>query len=261
MMLRVPINEIEEESYADKPRKASGLKRLKNKFDIFKIKNPSVRKEKRMIRSFYRSENLESYMSQDKETFFSDIDRTRLLYRVLKSTKFSTEPEDFGIPRLLHERVYTDSYPLHSGPIELIKLEDVDLPEEKNTRQQLVDDWANLHRIFKYQPLNAIKLYFGTRIALYFAWLGTYTLMLIFPAFVGLWCFLCGLFSMEDFIPSKDICNGKESYYMCPLCDKNCSFWSLDVSCKYARYSHVFDNEGTLFFAGFVSIWAIGKSF
>ena len=43
---------------------------------------------------------------------------------------------------------------------------------------------------------------------------------------------------------------------MCPLCDNDCSYWTLTQSCDYAKVTHLFDHEGTVFFAIFVSFWA-----
>ena len=45
-------------------------------------------------------------------------------------------------------------------------------------------------------------------------------------------------------------------FYMCPICDKKCSYFLLSDNCLYARVTHFFDNEATMFFAVFMSIWA-----
>ena len=42
---------------------------------------------------------------------------------------------------------------------------------------------------------------------------------------------------------------------MCPLCDQRCDYWYLERSCSYSTVSHVFDNEGTVFFAAFMAVW------
>lgn len=70
---------------------------------------------------------------------------------------------------------------------------------------------------------------------------------------------------------------------MCPLCDKKCPFWKLNSTClsswvkkrisalqtlnisiessylivptSLLQQSHLFDNEGTVFFAIFMGIW------
>lgn len=105
--------------------------------------------------------------------------------------------------------------------------------------------------MFKYQPYDTIKNYFGTAIALYFAWLGFYTAMLVPLAFVGLIIFIYGIASTTTNIPVNDICD--KNIIMCNLCDKQCSYWALKTSCIYARVTHFFDNDGTVFLAIFTS--------
>ena len=43
---------------------------------------------------------------------------------------------------------------------------------------------------------------------------------------------------------------------MCPLCD-TCEYWKLSQSCKEYKMSILFDNSATLFFAVFMSLWAV----
>lgn len=54
-----------------------------------------------------------------------------------------------------------------------------------------------------------MRKYFGDKIALYYAWLGFYTQMLVFPAVVGFLCFIYGIASMnsDDNTPSKEMCD------------------------------------------------------
>lgn len=92
-------------------------------------------------------------------------------------------------------------------------------------------------------------------------------------------------FSHFLFYSSKEVCDPDigGSIVMCPLCDKKCPFWKLNSTClsSWVRHglhledlrpsrpflispispfqqSHLFDNEGTVFFAIFMGIW--GKS-
>ena len=58
--------------------------------------------------------------------------------------------------------------------------------------QLLYLEWAKLRNWYKRQPLWLIKNYFGVKIGLYFAWLGFYTKMLIFPSIMGVICFIFG---------------------------------------------------------------------
>ena len=248
MMIRVPIRE---------PDKKPEQKRISKLFHFlwrpFELESDVPEKERRYITHFFTRNKMSSFLIKDQDSFFSDNDRSRIVNFILQGAKFSSELEDFGVDRLINKEVYIDAYRLHDGPVEG---EQGQPPE--NDRQRLRRDWASFRRWYKYQPLNAIKNYLGIRVGLYFAWLGTYSFMLVFAAIVGLLCFVSGLVTMNSFTPALEICdkNNTKTFYMCPLCDKVCSFWSLTKSCLYARVTHLFDHEGTVFFAIFMSLWA-----
>uniref|UniRef100_A0A4W4E5L8 Anoctamin n=1 Tax=Electrophorus electricus TaxID=8005 RepID=A0A4W4E5L8_ELEEL len=121
---------------------------------------------------------------------------------------------------------------------------------------------TNLH-ICTYSPSHVDLLtkcgcsfrdYFGEKVALYFLWLGWYTLMLIPAAIIGVVVFLYAIafFSTDPLI--KEVC--ESNIIMCPSCDKKCQVWQLSDTCGYAKMSHLFDNEGTVAFAMFMAIWA-----
>lgn len=144
-----------------------------------------------------------------------------------------------GIQRLLTDGVYTAAYPLHDG----------------NKRRKLLREWASVRNaMFKPQPLDEIKEYFGVKIAIYFAWLGFYTKMLIPAALVGVACFFYGFRALSSNEISKDICDTLGETIMCPQCD-TCDYWKLKTACKYSRVSGIFDNDLTVAFAFFISVW------
>ncbi|XP_072373797.1 anoctamin-9-like [Scyliorhinus torazame] len=116
-------------------------------------------------------------------------------------------------------------------------------------------DWANWKCFLGKQPINQIRLYFGERLALYFAWLGWYTTMLIPAAVCGFLVFLYGLIYFGRNQVSKEICNA-DTTIMCPRCDQKCPFWKLSDTCSYAKITQLFDQEITIFFAMFMGIWA-----
>lgn len=39
------------------------------------------------------------------------------------------------------------------------------------------------------------------------------------------------------------------------MCDYKCPYWRLNASCADSKYSRMFDNNGTLFFAVFMALW------
>ena len=49
--------------------------------------------------------------------------------------------------------------------------------------------------LFKYQPIDAIREYFGEKLALYFSWIGLYTMFLVPASIVGIICFIYGVLS------------------------------------------------------------------
>lgn len=252
-MIRVPVREPERLIHLRSSKKNKWLQKAKNVLNIFQLQDRSLMKPDRQVTAVFSREKSDCFLIEDKETFFSDIDRSRMTHRFLLSTKYSSEMDDFGISRLLHKGVYECAYPLHED----LRTESEDnLPT--NERQRLCQNWASFSQWYKYQPLSAIKNYFGTRVALYFAWLGTYNFMLVIAGLIGMCCFIVGLITMETFQPVKEICDERNSelFYMCPLCDKDCSYWTLTKSCDYATVSHLFDHEGTVFFAVFMSLWA-----
>lgn len=254
MMIRAPVREKDTLTTSDThPRKRKWLQKAKNVLNIFQLQEEFAPRKERQVTAFFSRAKSECFQIDDTKTFFSDIDRGRMTHRLLISTKYSSEVEEFGISRLLYQGVYTDAFPLHED-LSAVSGKDI----LKTDRQCLRESWASFSQWYKYQPLDAIKSYFGTRVAFYFAWLGIYNFMLVIAALVGVWCFVAGLGTMVTFTPVKEICNesNSELFYMCPLCDKDCSYWTLTQSCRYAKVTHLFDHEGTVFFAVFMSLWA-----
>ena len=43
---------------------------------------------------------------------------------------------------------------------------------------------------------------------------------------------------------------------MCPLC-ADCSYWELSDICLYKKIAYLFDHPGTVFYAIFMSFWAV----
>uniref|UniRef100_A0A8D2QC54 Anoctamin n=1 Tax=Zonotrichia albicollis TaxID=44394 RepID=A0A8D2QC54_ZONAL len=127
--------------------------------------------------------------------------------------------------------------------------------QKEEIREILKKKWARWRVLFKEQPIEQIRCYFGEKVALYFAWLGWYTYLLIFAAVAGLATVAAGATVFSSSQVSKEICNANNTI-MCPLCDQNCSFWLLSDTCTYAKVTHMIDNEATVVFAMFMAIWA-----
>ncbi|XP_047452743.1 anoctamin-1-like isoform X2 [Mugil cephalus] len=184
----------------------------------------------------------------DKDYFFDSKTRSSIVFEILKRTKCKAK-YSMGITSLLGSGVYTAAYPLHDGDINKECA-------EPNDRKLLYEEWANYSVFYKYQPIGLVRKYFGEKIGLYFAWLGLYTQMLIPASLVGVIVFLYGCATVDDNIPSMEICHPKNNITMCPLCDRVCSYWKLSTACGTARASHLFDNPATVFFSIFMALWA-----
>uniref|UniRef100_A0A8C5Q415 Anoctamin n=1 Tax=Leptobrachium leishanense TaxID=445787 RepID=A0A8C5Q415_9ANUR len=184
----------------------------------------------------------------DKDSFFDSKTRSSIVYEILKRTTCTKAKYSMGITSLLANAVYSAAYPLHDG--------DYDSAAEPNDRKLLSDEWASYGVFYKYQPTDLIRKYFGEKIALYFAWLGVYTQMLIPASVVGIIVFLYGCATLDDDIPSMEMCDERYNFTMCPLCDKTCNYWKMSSACATARASHLFDNPATVFFSVFMALWA-----
>ncbi|XP_067090055.1 anoctamin-1-like isoform X1 [Osmerus mordax] len=184
----------------------------------------------------------------DRDSFFDSKTRSSIVFEVLKRTKCTKAKYSMGITSLLGRGVYTAAYPLHDG--------DIEGDAEPNDRKLLYEEWASYSVFYKYQPIGLVRKYFGEKIGLYFAWLGLYTQMLIPASVVGVIVFLYGCATVDDNIPSMEICHSNNNITMCPLCDQVCSYWDLSTACATARASHLFDNPATVFFSIFMALWA-----
>lgn len=197
---------------------------------------------------------LEEYHNgQDPDNLFSRTERSRLVAYILESTAFGKHEEEIGKETLINKGIFSAAYACHDGPL----WEDKQGPVT-NTRQKLSVEWASFRQIFKNQPIHGIRDYFGVRIAFYFTWIGFYTTWLVPASLIGVIFFFFGCLSNLWFIPVQEICNADKPFFMCPLCDKVCSYYYLhNTSCLYAKMTQCFDNEGTPIFAVFISIWSV----
>ncbi|KAF3859416.1 hypothetical protein F7725_021815 [Dissostichus mawsoni] len=193
----------------------------------------------------FSRDKLHLYNIPSKDTFFDNATRGRIVYEILRRTVCVRTCQTIGISTLIAKGVYDAAFPLHDGDYKVIGQ-----PEERSDRQVLHDEWAKYSAFYKYQPIDLVRKYFGEKIGLYFAWLGVYTQLLIPASIVESLCS-----DMEW--RRLEMCDERLNFTMCPLCDGACDFWHLSTACGTARASHLFDNPATVFFAIFMSLWAV----
>uniref|UniRef100_UPI00358E4EFF anoctamin-4-like n=1 Tax=Myxine glutinosa TaxID=7769 RepID=UPI00358E4EFF len=200
----------------------------------------------------FTRQRLHQFIVHDKNTFFSNSQRSRMVHHVLQRTHYEEERSKIGLNRLLSSNTYEAAFPLHEGSYKGTR--PITQNGADNHRHLLYERWARWGMWYKYQPLNLIRRYFGEKIALYFAWIGWYTGMLIPASAIGFVVFLYGCFTMNTSTVSQEICHSK--LIMCPMCNGKCNYWRLSDSCIYSKITHLFDNGATVFFAIFMAVWA-----
>ena len=195
--------------------------------------------------AFYKKSRAEFFdIPADETQFFSDSDRIRMVAHALEKS---------DINRLVAKHVCVDYYPLHDGRYDEASNTN-DQEKHPGLRFYLHQNWARWKNVFKLQPLEEIKVYFGEKVALYFAFIGFYTNWLIPFALVGLIVMVYGVATYDTDTYVNDTCN--LSYVMCPSCD-DCEFQSLSSSlCFPTKITYIFDNALTPMYAFLVSIWA-----
>lgn len=170
-----------------------------------------------------------------KRLFFTKAHRSYITYQIVTHTFLSVTEvhridnphckadRSIGITRMVSQGIYDKFFPLHDGSS---KHRNAD----RDSRARLAKTWGSSSALFKAQPLDDIREYFGERIALYFAFLGFYTTWLWSASLVGVIVFIYGI------VNSFDIDNFTAS--------------------MVTGVSRVFDNALTIPFGAFIAIWA-----
>lgn len=192
---------------------------------------------------------LAAEFSRDKDYLFNIDDENFFPTHIrIMIVAFILERQMEGIQRLLSENVYSAAYPLHDG----------NYKQKGTVRALLYKEWSAVKKWINVQPLDTIQEYFGTNFAMYFAWLGFYTYMLIPASIAGLLCFFYGVITLNYNQLTKEACAPwAENVIMCPQCDKTCDYWRLSETCLLSKITSLFDNSATLAFAVFMCFWSV----
>ena len=157
------------------------------------------------------------------DNFFTSSKRILITYTILARLRLDKyrNGRSVSLKTLINDGVFNEWYPCHDGPFS---------NEKGRLRHVLNNTWSPIGNAFKRQPLDSIRDYFGEKIGFYFAYLGYYTVSLIVAAVAGLLVFLYGVYN----------------YY-------RAASGSADVLVAISR---IFDNEVTIIYTFFMSVWA-----
>ncbi|EGD72461.1 hypothetical protein PTSG_11592 [Salpingoeca rosetta] len=193
---------------------------------------------------------------EDEDKFFTSGERSSLVWEKLTRVPYGAKDSQVGIKKLLTNGTFAAAFPLHDGPhkIDPDDPDPYDKGREVNDRKTLYEVWGQLKLCFIFQPYDLIRKYFGVKIGLYFAWLGFYTYALLVPGILGFIVFINGLANYRQQRDAIDVC--ESNFTMCPLCNEGCERWNLTEACNMYQASYWFDNEATIAFAFFMSVWA-----
>jgi hypothetical protein len=173
----------------------------------------------------------DAYIRSNKKLFdlneptgpFNRCKRSLLVDSILANidityTHNSKEKQIKGLPLLIENEIFEESFLLHDQTsheyfmkvMENFKRENKDyapasleyiertvkqfaMTDMPDKRSFLQENWASLKNIFKFQPLDEVRDYFGEKNALYFGFVGSFIGMLWIPSFVGVLFFLLGI--------------------------------------------------------------------
>jgi hypothetical protein len=160
---------------------------------------------------------IDNFVSNTRQQLIAD---SILMEIKVYSNRVKHKKSAMSLSKLLLKKVFTNALLLHDGSYKTQK-------QVRNLRTELYQDWSK--QFFQKQPFDKIREYFGEKIALYFSWLGFYTVWLAISALVGTVVFCYGFFK---------------------------AFYQTNRNNQATLLSRAIDNELTIPFALFISLWS-----
>lgn len=111
--------------------------------------------------------------NNEKLSYFTYKDKAAILLAMINSAI------DMG--ELIENNILVSNYCVHDSNLEDLK-----------------ENWGNFLKFWKPQDFMKIRMYYGEKIAMYFAWLEYYVIWLMFPAILGLGTFIIGYLYPSD---------------------------------------------------------------
>ncbi|UJR13801.1 hypothetical protein I4U23_000811 [Adineta vaga] len=215
-------------------RRLSPLNLSTTTFQSLKIHVPSTTTSRASFSSIPHDDIIEK---------LNDSHRHPIL-KILSSHQYA-----YGINILIQIGIYSTAYSPH---------EEYKKNSRENTRKLLYLYWAQIKHIFKIQPIELIRAYFGENIALYFVFLGWYTFMLLLPSIIGCFVVVYSIINVFFDIPTLETCNGVSisMEYLCPQRTRK-KYVSIGNDCLTKRFSTIFDNYSTQMFGVFMIFWIL----
>ncbi|KAF7462193.1 hypothetical protein GHT09_013007 [Marmota monax] len=102
-----------------------------------------------------RSKSKGSFIINNKDTFFSNATRSRIVYHMLERTRYESGISKVGIRKLINNGSYIAAFPPHEGAYKSSLPIKTHGPQ--NRRHLLYERWARWGMWYKHQPLDLIR--------------------------------------------------------------------------------------------------------